>query len=92
MHSPPQRNHTTQLPLRSASPATALPAGGFIGDSCLSTDSVTTFLVPSLRSVGGQFDPQPDLSVIVPEFPRHKLRLLEKLGEGGFGMVCPYNL
>ena len=23
----------------------------------------------------------------VPEFPRHQLRLLEKLGEGAFGMV-----
>lgn len=24
---------------------------------------------------------------VPPEFPRHKLRVVEKLGEGGFGMV-----
>jgi hypothetical protein len=86
MHSTPQRNHTqlVQPPLRSASPASG--AGALIGDSCLTTDAVTTFLVPSLRNVAG-FDQQSDLTTGVAEFPRHKLRLLEKLGEGGFGMV-----
>lgn len=75
MHSPPQRNHTQLSQPRSASPA-------LIGDTCLSTDTVTTMMVPAS---GRPFD-QPN-EVNVPEFPRHKLRLLEKLGEGGFGMV-----
>jgi hypothetical protein len=35
MHSPPQRNHTQHSQPRSASPA-------LIGDTCLSTDAVTT--------------------------------------------------
>ena len=94
MHSPPQRNHTQLNSLtqpRSASPPgfildSSISSQGFIGDSCLSTDSFTTFLVPSIRTVG-QFDQQIDLPV--PELPRNKLRLLEKLGEGGFGMVRP---
>ena len=76
MHSPPQRNHTQLSQPRSASPV-------LIGDSCLSTDTFTTMMVPAAAARG--FDLPNEVNV--PEFPRHKLRLLEKLGEGGFGMV-----
>jgi len=40
--------------------------------------------MPNLRSVG-QYEPLTDN--VVQEIPRQKLRLLEKLGEGGFGLV-----
>jgi hypothetical protein len=73
MHSPPQRNAAPHH----SQPRAASPA---VVNSCLTTDAATTFISPNARAAS-------DESVSVPEFPRHKLRLLEKLGEGGFGMV-----
>jgi discoidin domain receptor family member 2 len=40
----------------------------------------TPLLLPEQTPAGAQESP-------VFEFPRHRLRLLEKLGEGAFGMV-----
>ena len=85
------RASTTNQRPRAVSTATVAPPAGTpptaaaaaaindLNDSLMNSQTFTTMTKLPVDTMGS-----------VAEFPRHKLRVLEKLGEGAFGMVSCY--